>query len=42
MNNVKLNALINYELQQPITLNPWLVFLQSHKNTQKNTESIDI
>ena len=41
MNNVKVNALINYELEQPITLNPWLCFLQSQW-TQKNTESIDI
>ena len=41
MNNVKVNALINYGLEQPITLNPWLGFLQSQW-TQKNTESIDI
>ena len=29
MNNVKLNALINYGLEQPITLNPCLGVLQS-------------
>ena len=41
MNNVKVNALINYELEQTITLNPCLGVLQSQW-TQKNTESIDI
>ena len=41
MNNVKVNALINYVLEQPITFNPWLGCLQSQW-TQKNTESIDI
>ena len=41
MNNVKVNALINYELEQPITLNPCQGVLQSQW-TQKNTESIDI
>ena len=29
MNNVKVNALINYELEQIITLNPCLGVLQS-------------
>lgn len=29
MNNVKVNALINYELEQTITLNPCLGVLQS-------------